>query len=73
MAPWRDVVRLSLRIAPAAACVGFFFEAFMHATGFWKVATRKEAERVRDAQEDVARLRAAARARNAAAGAPGLQ
>jgi|LauGreSBDMM110SN_4_FD.fasta_scaffold671012_1 hypothetical protein len=73
MAPWKDVFRLAARISPFAVATGFGFETFMYYTGFWKVATRKEAERQQAAQEEVARLRAVARARREAAGTPGFQ
>lgn len=33
------------RVLPVGFAVGAGMEAFMYATGFWAVATRKEAER----------------------------
>ena len=73
MAPWSDVFRLTLRITPIAMVVGAGFETFMFFTGFWKVAIRKEAERIAAAEAELSRLRAAARAKRGAAKAPGLE
>jgi hypothetical protein len=53
--------------------VGAGFETFMFFTGFWKVAIRKEAERIAAAEAELSRLRAAARAKRGAAKAPGLE
>jgi len=73
MAHWRDVFFLALRVSPIAAAIGFGAEVFMYYTGFWKVATRKEAERFMAAQDEASRLRSVARSRREAAGSAGLQ
>jgi len=36
---------LATRVIPAGALLGASMEGFMYFTGFWDVATRKEAER----------------------------
>ena len=71
-APWPAVFRLALRILPFALLTGAAFETVMYYTGFWKVATRKAAERELEARAEVDKLREVSRARRAGPG-PGLQ
>lgn len=66
--PFRDLVSITLRrVIPAGLCLGAGMEGFMYATGFWDVATRKEAERRREAVESRRMLKDA---HDAATGAP---
>lgn len=52
-----DLRRLLLtRIIPIGFGLGAGMEAFMYVTGFWGVATKKEAERRKEKQEEIARL-----------------
>lgn len=45
--PLAHLLRLAAtRVVPVGLAVGATMEAFMYATGFWGVATRREAERV---------------------------
>ena len=69
---WPAAFRLAaFRIAPVAFLTGAVFETVMYYTGFWKVATRKAAEREVEARASVDKLREAARARRGPT--PGLQ
>jgi hypothetical protein len=65
MATSAEVWRLIwTRVAPLGFVLGAGMEGFMYATGFWKTATRKEAERELEAAEMRRAMRAdAARAR----------
>ena len=59
------------RVMPIGFVVGASMEAFMYFTGFWEVATRKEAERRAEREAAAASARAARRASAAAAAAGG--
>jgi hypothetical protein len=51
-ATWAHTLRFAAtRVAPVGLAIGASMEAFMCATGFYKVATRKEAERYVERQE----------------------
>ena len=51
-ATWGQTLRFAAtRVLPIGFCIGAGMEAFMCATGFYKVATRKEAERRIERQE----------------------
>jgi hypothetical protein len=51
MPPLRDVLHLcATRVAPLGFVLGASMEAFMYATGFWSVATRKASERDAEAR-----------------------
>ncbi len=62
---------LLTRVLPLGFVVGAAMEAFMYFTGFWAVATRKEAERRAEREAAAAAARAARRASAAAAAAGG--
>ena len=60
-ATWGQTLRFAgTRVLPIGFCIGAGMEAFMCATGFYKVATRKEAER-RVERAEAAQEQAAAR------------
>jgi hypothetical protein len=51
-ATWGQTLRFAVtRVVPVGLAIGASMEAFMCATGFYKVATRKEAERYVERQE----------------------
>ena len=55
-ATWRQTFKFAAtRVFPIGFAVGAGMEAFMCATGFYKVATRKEAERYIARQEQAAK------------------
>ncbi len=57
-ATWRQTFKFAAtRVFPIGFAVGAGMEAFMCATGFYKVATRKEAERYIARQEQAAKQR----------------
>lgn len=50
--PFPDLLRVTAtRVVPAGFVLGAAMELFMYATGFWGVATRKEAERRLEARD----------------------
>lgn len=57
--PLRDLLAVTLRrVVPAGLVIGAGMEAFMYYTGFWGVATRKEAERREERKAEIAALKA---------------
>ena len=57
--PFRDVLRLTFtKVVPLGLALGAGMEVFMYYTGFWKTATRKEAERTVEAKQTRQHLRA---------------
>ena len=61
-APLAELLRLTLtRVVPAGLLLGAAVEGIMYATGFWKIATRKAAERQWEARREASALASAPR------------